>query len=34
MIYESIKKLVTYALEAGLIEKEDKIYMTDRKSVV
>ena len=30
MIYESIKKLVTYALEAGLIEKEDKIYMTNR----
>lgn len=30
MIYESIKKLVTYALETGLIEKEDTVYMTNR----
>ena len=30
MIYESIKKIVTYALESGLIEKEDTVYMTNR----
>ena len=29
MIYESIKKIVTYALESGLIEKEDTVYMTN-----
>ena len=30
MIYKSVKKLVTYALEAGLIEKEDITYVTNR----
>lgn len=30
MIYESIKKLVTYALECGLIEKEDETYAANR----
>ncbi len=30
MIYESIKKLVTYGLERGLIEDCDKIYATNR----
>lgn len=30
MIYNSIKKLVTYALEAGLIEKEDETYAVNR----
>lgn len=30
MIYESVKKLVTYATEKGLIEKEDTVYMTNR----
>ena len=26
MIFDSIKKLVTYGLETGLIEKKDRIY--------
>ncbi len=30
MIYESIKKLVTYGLETGLIEECDKVYVTNR----
>lgn len=30
MIYDSIKKLVTYGLEKGLIEKEDVIYTENR----
>lgn len=30
MIYNSIKKLVCYALEAGLIKKEDEVYCTNR----
>lgn len=30
MIYESIKKLVTYGLESGLIEDEDRVYATNR----
>lgn len=30
MIYTSIKKLVCYALEAKLIDKEDEIYCTNR----
>lgn len=30
MIYDSIKKLVTYGLECGLIEECDKIYATNR----
>ena len=29
MIYNSIKKLVTYGLETGLIAEEDKIYTTN-----
>lgn len=29
MIYESIKKLVTYGLETGIIQKEDVIYTTN-----
>lgn len=30
MVYESIKKLVTYGLETGLIEECDKVYVTNR----
>lgn len=30
MIYENIKKLVSYGLETGLIENEDKIYATNQ----
>ena len=30
MIYQSIKKLVTYALEKGLISPLDKVYATNR----
>jgi UDPglucose--hexose-1-phosphate uridylyltransferase len=30
MIYESIKQLVCYGLETGLIEKEDKVYATNQ----
>ncbi len=30
MINKSIKKLVTYALESGLIEESDKVYSTNR----
>lgn len=30
MIYNSIKKLVTYALECGLIESEDRVYCINR----
>ncbi|MBR1751792.1 MAG: UDP-glucose--hexose-1-phosphate uridylyltransferase [Ruminococcus sp.] len=30
MIYESIKKLVTYGLETGLITEPDKVYATNR----
>ncbi len=30
MIYKSVKKIVTYALDAGLIEKEDITYVTNR----
>ncbi len=30
MIYESIRKLVNYALDSGLIEKEDEIYSLNR----
>lgn len=30
MIYESVKKIVTYALESGLIEEDDKTYATNR----
>ncbi|MGN1195482.1 MAG: UDP-glucose--hexose-1-phosphate uridylyltransferase [Acutalibacteraceae bacterium] len=30
MIDESIKQLVTYALDCGLIEKEDEVYCTNR----
>ena len=30
MIYESIKKLVTYGLETGLITESDKVYSTNR----
>ena len=29
MVYEAIKKLVTYGLETGLISKEEKIYSTN-----
>ena len=29
MIYESIKKLVTYGLETGLISEEDKLFTTN-----
>ncbi len=29
MVYEAIKKLVTYGLETGLIEKEDVVYTTN-----
>ena len=29
MIYNSIKKLVTYGLETGLITEEDKIFTTN-----
>ena len=27
---ESVKKLITYALDCGLIQQEDKVYMTNR----
>lgn len=30
MIYDSIKKLVTYGLETGLISQSDKVYATNR----
>ena len=30
MIFESIKKLVTYGLESGLIEESDRVYTTNR----
>jgi len=30
MIYDSIKKLVTYGLETGLISNSDKVYATNR----
>ncbi len=30
MIFESIKKLVIYGLESGLIEETDKVYATNR----
>ena len=30
MIFESIKKLVTYGLERGLIEESDRVYTTNR----
>ena len=30
MIYESIKKLVTYGLETGLIQQSDRVYTTNR----
>lgn len=30
MIYDSIKKLVTYGLETGLISQSDRVYMTNR----
>lgn len=30
MIYDSIKKLISYALETGLIEPLDKVYCTNR----
>lgn len=30
MIYDSIKKLITYALETGLIGGDDKVYCTNR----
>ena len=30
MINKSIKKLVTYGIEKGLIEKDDKIYITNQ----
>lgn len=30
MIYDSIKKLTTYAIEADLIKKEDAVYCTNR----
>lgn len=30
MIYESIKKLISYALETGLIEPLDRVYCTNR----
>ncbi len=30
MIYDSIKKLVTYGLETGLISDSDKVYVTNR----
>lgn len=30
MIFDSIKKLVTYGLEKGLIEKEDKVYIINQ----
>ena len=30
MIFENIKKLVTYGLESGLIEESDRVYTTNR----
>ena len=30
MIFESIKKLVSYGLESGLIEESDRVYTTNR----
>ena len=29
MVYEAIKKLVTYGMETGLISEEEKIYSTN-----
>ena len=30
MIYESIKKLITYAMDTGLIAEPDRVYCTNR----
>lgn len=30
MIFEAIKKLVTYGVETGLLEPQDKIYTTNQ----
>ena len=30
MVYDSIKKLVAYGVNTGLVEPEDEIYVTNR----